>query len=269
MSGTVNIARSLWDDEAFADAPFSEREAWIWMIADASWKARTRRIGDYIIDLERGQLAGSVRFWAKAWQWTPAKVQRFLARITKLGLVRISTDTGVSVVSICNYDDYQAKPKAADTRPIQDRYTSDTNEKKDEIREEGLGFVCDAPERDTAPSFPDFWSRWPLAKTGKAAAQKAFAKLSAKDREAATRSASAWAEAWRRANPRANDIHPSSYLNGRRWEDEQPVNVTPFPSNLGGNNGPRQDRETALSDALRDKLAFAGRARRTSAPDWL
>ncbi|MCT4369091.1 hypothetical protein CLG85_001535 [Yangia mangrovi] len=132
MSGTVNISRSLWEDEAFAADPFSEREAWIWMIAEASWKPRKRRVGDYIVPLERGQLAGSIRFFAKAWKWTPAKAQRFLDRIQKMDLIRRETDTGVTVVTICKYDEYQYGAKAPDAPPIQDRYTSDTNEKKGE-----------------------------------------------------------------------------------------------------------------------------------------
>ena len=135
MTGTINISRDMWEDEAFSASSFSEREAWIWMIAEASWKPRSRRVGDYVVELQRGQLASSIRFMAKAWMWTPAKVQRFLKRIEKLGLCRTEADTGVTVITICNYDKYQSKPKAGDTRPIQDRYTSDTNEKKGVIRE--------------------------------------------------------------------------------------------------------------------------------------
>lgn len=36
--GTVNVSRCLWDDEVFRNEPFTEREAWIWMIAEAAWK---------------------------------------------------------------------------------------------------------------------------------------------------------------------------------------------------------------------------------------
>lgn len=133
--GTVNISRCLWDDEAFAKDPFSEREAWIWLIAEASWKPRKKRVGDYIVSLERGQLAHSTRFLASAWRWTHSKTRRFLDRIEKLDLIRRKTDTGVSVISICKYNDYQNGAQAADTGPTQDRHTSDTNPNKGEIRE--------------------------------------------------------------------------------------------------------------------------------------
>jgi hypothetical protein len=137
MTGTVNISRRLFDSEAFRDEPFTEREAWIWLVMEASWKDRTVRAGDYVTETTRGQLAASVRFMAKAWSWTPAKVQRYLKRVEKLEMICSKSDTGVTVVTICNYDKYQNGGKAADTGPIQDRYRTDTNEKKDERKEEG------------------------------------------------------------------------------------------------------------------------------------
>jgi hypothetical protein len=139
MSGTVNIARSIFDHELFADQPLTEREAWIWLIMEAAWKPRKKRVGDFIADLSRGQLAASVRFMAGAWRWTPAKVQRFVKRLQSLDMILTETDTGVTVITICNYDEYQAPVKAADTGPIQARYRSDTNDKKvirEEVREE-------------------------------------------------------------------------------------------------------------------------------------
>jgi len=148
MSGTVNISRAIFDHEFFASEPMTEREAWIWLIMEASWRPRKKRAGDVIVDLERGQLAASVRFMAAAWKWTPARVQRFIKRLSDLSMIVPKTDTGVTVITICKYNEYQPPPKAADTGPIQDRYRSDTNEKKDARREEGKEV---SPVGDTPP----------------------------------------------------------------------------------------------------------------------
>ena len=137
MSGTVMISRDLFDHCAFRDAPFSEREAWLWIIMEAAWKPRQRRIGHIVISIDRGQLAVSVRFMADAWGWTAAKVQRYVERLKKLEMISAETDTGLTVITVCNYDKFQTKAKASDTGPIQDRYRTDTNEKKEVIREEG------------------------------------------------------------------------------------------------------------------------------------
>lgn len=136
MSGTVNIARDLFDHPAFKAAPFSEREAWLWIIMEASWKPRQKRIGHIVVEVGRGQLAASIRFMAEAWGWTAAKVQRFVERLKKLEMIRVETDTGLTLLTVCNYEKFQSPSKAHDTASIQGRYTSDTNEKKGVIREE-------------------------------------------------------------------------------------------------------------------------------------
>lgn len=132
--GTVNLSRAFWDDEAFRNEPFTQREAFLWFITEASWKDRTRRFGDKVVHLKRGELAASVRFMATAWKWTPAKVQRFLEKLKSSEKICLKTDTGVTVVSVCKYNDYQNKPGATDTAAIQHRYSTDTNENKGEIR---------------------------------------------------------------------------------------------------------------------------------------
>lgn len=74
-------------------------------------------------------------------------------------------------------------------------------------------------KEDHRVSFDAFWEVWPN-KVAKAAAEKAWKKLSAPDRAQATEAVPVWFSAWRRQNPQASPIHPASYLNQRRWEDQ-------------------------------------------------
>ena len=142
MSGTINISRDLWKDPAFASDPFSEREAWVWLIAEASWKPRVRRVGNHVVNLDRGEVAHSTRFLAETWKWSHSKVRRYLLRLEKLGLITkkigtktgTGTDTGVTVLSVCKYDKYQATPQEGGTDPAQTRHRPGTNENKDEIK---------------------------------------------------------------------------------------------------------------------------------------
>lgn len=186
MSGTVNIARSIFDHAVFADEPKTEREAWIWIIMEASWKPRTRRVGAVVVETQRGQLAASVRFLASAWKWTAPKVQRYLKRLEKAEMIVTRADTGVTVITVCNYDTFQAGAKSSDTAPIQQRYSADTNEKKDERREEGKEDAN--ASTPIAPRFPlddiskavhdynDAAQRagWPTVKTMAAARRRAL-----------------------------------------------------------------------------------------------
>ncbi|MDB6178986.1 hypothetical protein PAF17_15955 [Paracoccus sp. Z330] len=146
MAGTVNISRDLWHDEAFAKEPFSEREAWIWMICEASWKSRRRRVGDFVVDLKRGELSASVRFMADIFGWHRSKVHRFLQRLTKLELIAIKTETGVNVISICKYNEYQNGRDTSETDSRQDRDRTETKQKKGERREKEGSDDDDAPD---------------------------------------------------------------------------------------------------------------------------
>lgn len=80
---------------------------------------------------------------------------------------------------------------------------------------------CKEPVSDAgAISFSEFWSKWPLGKIGKQNAEKAFKRLSVENKRNAIDRAQHWAKCWREKYPNASDMHPASYLNGKRWEDE-------------------------------------------------
>lgn len=84
---------------------------------------------------------------------------------------------------------------------------------------------------DPSPSFADFWEAWPLRKIGRSKAEAAFKRLSAKNRQLAVERCRAWSEKWRAAYPGASDLHPTTFLNGKRWEDDfgQPaIRATPI-----------------------------------------
>lgn len=173
MSGTVNISRTIWKDTAFKQEPFTEREAWMWLVMEASWKGRTKRFDPFVVDLVRGQLVSSVRFMAEAWSWTPAKVQRYLNRVEKRKMISRKTDTGVTVITIGKYDEYQNAPSASDTGPIQDRYRTDTNENKGLIPEERTSSVRSKPKPER---FQEFWDQYPHRGGAKKNRKEALAK---------------------------------------------------------------------------------------------
>lgn len=70
------------------------------------------------------------------------------------------------------------------------------------------------------PCFDEFWKEWPLGRVGKQKAKAAFNRLSQQNQKIATERVKEWARGWRTKYPQASDIHPTSYLNGKRWEDE-------------------------------------------------
>lgn len=68
-------------------------------------------------------------------------------------------------------------------------------------------------------SFSRFWKDWPN-KVSKQNAEKAWRKLSAKERQTVIEVSPSWFDKWRRQNPEAAPIHAATFLNGKRWLDE-------------------------------------------------
>ena len=105
--GVFAVDRGIWSHPVFSDEPFTEREAWMWLVSEASYKPRKKRVGNAVADLRRGQLAASLRFIAKAWSWNHHKVARFLARLKTETMIEHQTSHDYTTITICNYDTYQ------------------------------------------------------------------------------------------------------------------------------------------------------------------
>jgi len=105
--GVFAVDRGIWDHPSFANEPLTEREAWQWLIGEASFKARTKRVGSSVVQLERGEVAASLRFMADKWQWNEPRVRRFLKRLKTDAMINAQSDAGITVITICNYNKYQ------------------------------------------------------------------------------------------------------------------------------------------------------------------
>lgn len=160
-AGSVMISRALWDDPAFKRQPLTEREAFIWLIMEARWRGGERRIGHEVIELERGQLAASVRFIADAWGWPKSTVSRYLDRLVSRGMInRDSSGTATGVLTLCNYDKYQGPRDSREPKAGQKRDSGGTKENKGNkgIIGGGGGSACaierEAPDPDPIPDLP-------------------------------------------------------------------------------------------------------------------
>lgn len=189
--GYICLNRGALHHEFFRRKEHSEFEAWVWMLTEASWKPRSRRIGDFFVELQRGQLAASVRHLATIWKWSVGKVQRFLGRLKYETMIDIKNDTGISVITICNYDKYQTgapendtpadtpNDTPMDTPPIQgrvqERYTDGHNTETIKHLNNKTSKRAAKPPMD-ASLFENFWAKYPRRKGGekKAAARKKF-----------------------------------------------------------------------------------------------
>lgn len=146
MTGFYLMHRGWMDHPVFKAEPFTEREAWQWLIENAAWKDGRVRIKAFVVEVKRGQVAASLRYMAEKWQWQESRVRRFLGRLAKERMVECVADAGVNVITVCNYDDYQiascVDDAPTDAAATQQRRSSDAN--KNEGNEETNSSDADA-----------------------------------------------------------------------------------------------------------------------------
>ena len=106
MSGYFTIPRV--DKDLFGDddeQPESRRGAWHWLFDNAAWKDIQRQVRNAKIMLRRGELCCSIRFLAKIWRWSLARVRHFLDLLAQRGLLTIRVDPSarVTVITLTRY----------------------------------------------------------------------------------------------------------------------------------------------------------------------
>jgi hypothetical protein len=167
VSGYVRAQRGRFAHHLFAREKFCRGYAWDWMVAQARFADCAASIAGKTVCLRRGQFTHSVRFMADVWNWDKAAVARFLARLKTESMIETETDTGQLIVTICNYDQYQADARptdtatdtATDTPARQQRDSSETKNKNDERRKEGSSLESTRKRAPRNPeiSIPENW----------------------------------------------------------------------------------------------------------------
>jgi hypothetical protein len=173
MSGYVRIHRSLRGHHAFRND--AEAMAFAWMVMGAAWQPTLVRYKDRKIWLDRGQIAVSQRDMARALDRDKAWIERLWRRLRAEAMIVTNSEAGVAVITICNYNEYQADgpqreavneaPREAEVR--QARGTEQRREEREE--EESQASACVSPRQPLSEAL-SFWNAnaaavgWPLAK---------------------------------------------------------------------------------------------------------
>jgi hypothetical protein len=229
QSGFVLVARGLFHHPRFKPAgPFTALEAWLWLIESATFAPRdvavmvgTRR---KLVHLEPGQMTHSIRFLARAWRWSPNRVQRFLGDLEMDCSVTTQTDTAQTTITLCNWDKYQKPFSEADTQT-----DTATDTQTDTKKKEGNKEKKDIARSDELVGFAEWYGSYPRKKQRQAAA-KAYRKvIAAKQIEPdlllARTKAYAAQEERRPAYERCFIPYPASWLNAGGFLDE-PEGIT-------------------------------------------
>lgn len=107
MSGYAHIHRRVLAHPVFRNE--AEALAFVSLILKAAWKSTRVRYKERVLTLQRGQVAISQRDMARALDRDKAWVERLWKRLRTEAMIEVASEAGVAVITICNYDDYQAE----------------------------------------------------------------------------------------------------------------------------------------------------------------
>jgi hypothetical protein len=123
--------------------PFKKSEAWIWILAEATWQKEGRiKYVDFggkerKITLERGELAHSIRFMQDAFGWkSKTKISRFIDDLMSEQMLSKKVVQQISVLSVCNYglyndwENHKKDSKRTARRQQKDKLNNDIKDNK-------------------------------------------------------------------------------------------------------------------------------------------
>lgn len=175
MTGVFAVDRGVFDHPIFANEPFTEREAWLWMLSAAAWSDKRVRVGKSVYDLKRGQLVFATRFLAERWKWNHSRVVRFLSKLKTDTMIDTLATRDATQITICKYNEYQFGGNADET-PTETQ--TETETKRQRNKEEELNNLRNnnsigaekKSRRKPARPMPDIF---PMSEAQKAYAEKA------------------------------------------------------------------------------------------------
>lgn len=110
-NGWIKIHRKAFKHKFWTKARvLSEFEAWIDLLQSARFDEtdEIRYIDGLEVKCGHAQYPASIRFLSWKWQWGEQKVRSFLNQLKKDGSIAIDCSQGISIITICKYDNYNS-----------------------------------------------------------------------------------------------------------------------------------------------------------------
>lgn len=149
--GFIKLHRGWHDSPDFRNEPYCERAAWCWLLSNVAWKDTHRRTAAGITPIKRGQMHVSLRSLASVWGWSKGRVERFMDVLETGQSIAQQTGHGGRIITICNFDKYQARESGSgtpngtrnETRAGHERDTQEEGKERKEEKNKGasLAFV--------------------------------------------------------------------------------------------------------------------------------
>lgn len=132
-NGYVYAYRSAWTHPAFNN--LLEAAVWNFLYQNAFWEDGERNFNGQVYLLKRGQIIISMRFLAKGFCMSEKGARMVIQKLEKLKMVATKGMSKGTIITICNYEIYQASKKTEGEQKGEHRASTgraaDANNKKE------------------------------------------------------------------------------------------------------------------------------------------
>lgn len=210
-NGFVFAFRRAWHHPAFRD--LLDAGIWNYLFQNAAWREESVFVESTRHIIRRGQIFISYRGLAKSFCCSEARIRRLIGRLTNDAMITTQLTHRGSIVTICNYEQYQHPDESPDAQLTHNCRASDAPIYKDNEKNNRTTTKC-------TPEFEAWYEAYPR-KAGKQAAIGAYHRALAKAPHdvlmAQTRQFAAYCE---RQHTELRYIpHPATWLNGESWKN--------------------------------------------------
>lgn len=117
--GYIKLHRGLSETKMWLKEPFTWGQAWVDLLMAASFKDSHFYVRGNKVKVLRGQTAISQANMGTRWRWSRGKVKRFLNELENEQMIEQQTGQLTTVLSICNYEKYQANASTGEQQTEQ------------------------------------------------------------------------------------------------------------------------------------------------------
>lgn len=219
MCGWIKLQRDIMDHWIAQDNEYLA--VWIRMLSEANFESQTKMFNGQVITVNRGQFIFGLDSYAEKTKVSVMRLRRLVDLLEKHQMINRVKRAKYSLISIVNYDKYQA-----DNRQT----TSTEQASNNTIRSKEYKEVNTIVDSDESPNdfleneFDRFWRNYPVKKS-KVPAKRTFLSMMKGKKESQVRM---WVDlilnyhldCIERQEIGADKLHPSTLLKQRRWEDD-------------------------------------------------
>jgi len=126
MEGWIKVHRSIKKHWIFKDA--EKLRAWLLILLEVNHEPNKVNVGNLLLTCKRGESLKSLDTWAKTFggNWNKSKVRRFFKLLQNDSMIVLKSERKTTRLTVCNYDTYQEKRNANETKMKRKRHANDT-----------------------------------------------------------------------------------------------------------------------------------------------